>query len=163
MISELPQTATLNDAPAYWFLGALHILLATSESTGGAYSLIHFTAPSGFGTPYHLHHTEDEALYVLEGELTVIRDGKKIVLGAGGYAFLPRGIPHGLRCSSEKDARVLIHVIPGGNVGFVGMMLEMAVPAKAGVVPQPEPHDLQRLKAVCEKNKIDILGPLPEV
>jgi len=163
MISELLQTATLNDAPAYWFLGALHILLAKSESTGGAYSLIHYTAPPGFATPYHLHHTEDEAFYVLEGELTFIRDGKKIVRGAGGYIFLPRGVSHGLRCSSEKDARVLILVMPGGNVGFVGMMLEMAVPAKVGVVPQPEPPDLQRLKTVCEKNKIDILGPLPEV
>lgn len=163
MLSELLQTATLKDAPAYWFLGALHILLAKSESTGGAYSLIHFTAPSGLATPYHLHHTEDEAFYVLEGELTVIRDGKKIVLGAGGYVFLPRGVSHGVRCSSEKEARVLILVIPGGNVGFVGMMLEMGLPAREGFRPQPEPPDLERLKTVCEKNNIDILGPLPEV
>jgi quercetin dioxygenase-like cupin family protein len=162
MLSEVLQTTTLNDAPAYWFLGALHILLAKSESTGGAYSLIHYTAPSGFATPYHLYHTEDEAFYVLEGELTVMRDGKKIVLGAGGYIFLPRGVSHGFRCSSEKDARVLTLVMPGGNVGFVGMMLEMAVPAEGGVVPKPEPPDLQRLKTVCEKNKIDILGPLRE-
>jgi quercetin dioxygenase-like cupin family protein len=154
------QITTLDNAPAYWFLNSLHILLAKSESTGGAYSLVHFTAPQGFASPYHLHHTEDEAFYVLDGEVAFICDGKKTVLGAGGSIFLPRGIPHGLR--SEKDSRLLIHVMPGGRVGFMGMMLEMAVPATERVLTHAEPPDLQRLKALCEKNKIDILGPLPE-
>jgi quercetin dioxygenase-like cupin family protein len=162
MNSELLQTATLDDAPAYWFLNNLHILLAKSESTGGAYSLIHLTASPGFETPYHLHHTEDEAFYVLDGKFTFICDGKKTVLGAGGYIFLPRGVPHGMRCSSEKNSRVLIHVIPGAETGFVGMMLEMALPATERVLLEPTPPDLQRLAALCEKNKIDILGPLPE-
>ena len=162
MLSESPQATTLKDAPAYWFLNTLHILLANSESTGGAYSLIHLTASPGFASPYHLHHTEDESFYVLDGEFTFICDGKTTVLGAGGYIFLPRGVPHGLRCSSEKDSRVLIHVMPGGKVGFVGMMLEMAVPAKKHVLSEPAPPDLQRLTALCEKNRIDILGPLPE-
>jgi len=162
MLSELLQTTTLDEAPAYWFLNALHILLAKSESTGGVYSLIHLTASPGFGTPYHLHHTEDESFYVLDGEFTFICDGKKTALGAGGYIFLPRGIPHGFRCSSEKNSRVLIHVMPGGKVGFVGMMLEMALPVRKGALPEPTPPDLQRLKALCEQNKIDILGLLPE-
>jgi quercetin dioxygenase-like cupin family protein len=153
---------TFDDAPAYWFLNTLHILLAKSQSTGGAYSLIHLTATPGFASPYHLHHMEDEAFYVLDGEFTFFCDGEKMVLGPGGYIFLPRGVPHGLRCSSEKDSRLLIHVVPGADVGFVGMMLEMAVPASERVLREPITPDLQRLKAVCEKNKIDILGPLPE-
>ena len=157
-----PQAATLDNAPAYWFLNTLHVLLAKSQSTGGAYSLIHLTATPGFASPYHLHHMEDEAFYVLDGEFTFFCAEKKTVLGAGGYILLPRGVPHGLRCSSEKDSRLLIHVVPGADVGFVGMMLEMAVPASERVLRQPITPDLQRLKTVCEKNKIDILGPLPE-
>jgi quercetin dioxygenase-like cupin family protein len=162
MLSELMQTTTLDDAPAYWFRNNLHILLAKSESTGGAYSLVHLTASPGFETPYHLHHTEDESFYVLEGEFTFICDGKKTVLGAGRYIFLPREVPHGMRSGSEKDARLLVHVLPGAEVGFMGMMLEMALPARDRVLKEPTPPDLQRLTAVCEKNKIDIPGPLPE-
>jgi quercetin dioxygenase-like cupin family protein len=162
MPSELMQTTTLDTAPAYSFLNALHILLAKSETNGDAYSLIHLTAPPGFTTPYHLHHEEDEAFYVLEGEITAICDGKKTVLGAGGYIFLPRGVPHGFRSSSAKDSRILIHAIPGGPVGFVGMMLEMSVPVKNHVLPPPTAPDLQRLQALCKKNGIEILGPLPE-
>ena len=79
----------LDDAPALWFLNTLHIILAKSESTGGAYSLFHLTATPGFATPYHLHHAEDEAFYVLDGEFTFFSEDKKIVLGPGGYIFLP--------------------------------------------------------------------------
>ena len=152
----------LDDAPAYWFLNTLHILLAKSQSTGGAYSLLHLTATPDFATPYHLHHEEDEAFYVLDGEFTFFSGKNKILLGPGGYIFLPRGLPHGFRSSSKGDARILIQVMPGTEVGFIGMMLEMAVPAKDRVLRAPEAPDLPRLKAICEKNKIDILGPLPE-
>jgi len=156
------QTTTLDNAPAYWFLNTLHVLLARSESTGGAYSLIHLTATPGFETPYHLHHAEDEAFYVLDGEFTFFSEGKKIGLGPGGYIFLPRGVPHGFKSSSAKDAHILIQVVPGSPVGFVGMMLEMGVPATERVLREPTPPDLQKLKALCEKNGIDVLGPLPE-
>jgi quercetin dioxygenase-like cupin family protein len=162
MLSKTIQTTTLTDAPAYWFLNAVHILLAKSEVEGGSYSLVHLTAPPGFSTPYHLHHTEDEALYVLEGELTFICDGRKIVREAGSYIFLPRGVPHGFRSTGGGDSRVLIHVIPGGAVGFIGMMREMGTLIRRGVAPTPTPPDLAKLDALCEQNGIDILGSLPE-
>ena len=57
---------------------------------------------------------------------------------------------------------MLIVVSPGTDVGFVGMMLEMAVPATERVLRNPTAPDLQRLETLCKKNKIDILGPLPE-
>ena len=161
MSSEL-LNVNLGDAPAYWFLNALHLLLAHNESGHGPYSLIHLTATPPFETPYHVHQAEDEAFYVLEGELTVVRDGKKFVAGPGTYVFLPRRVPHGFRSSSEKTSRVLIHAIPGGRVGFVGMMLEMAEPVRDRQrLPEATPPDLERLRTLCEKNGIRILGPLP--
>jgi quercetin dioxygenase-like cupin family protein len=153
---------SLDNAPAYWFLNAVHLLLAHNESGDGAYSLIHLTAPPQLETPYHLHLAEDEAFYVLDGELTVIRDGETILAAPGSYIFLPRGVPHGFRNSSDKDSRVLIHVIPGGKVGFVGMMLEMAVPIHdRHKLPAATPPDLKRLSTLCEQNNISVLGSLP--
>jgi hypothetical protein len=52
--------------------------------------------------------------------------------------------------------------MPGGPVGFVGMMLEMSVPVKNHILPAPTPPDLQKLETLCQKNGIEILGPLPE-
>jgi hypothetical protein len=40
MLSEiLHRSVSTTHGPAYWFLNSLNIVLATSESTGGAYSL----------------------------------------------------------------------------------------------------------------------------
>jgi quercetin dioxygenase-like cupin family protein len=161
MLSDLvARNISISDAPAYWFLNSLNLVLATSASTGGAYSMVHHMAPSGHATPYHLHHDEDEAFYVLDGEFTFIADGKKTVLGAGGYIFLPRLIPHGIRCSGSAPSTMLILAMPG--TGFVGMMTEMAEPATERVLPVPSAPDIEKLTRLCAKYKIDILGPLPD-
>ena len=161
MAPELsPRSLTSTEGPAYWFLNGLNVVMATSESTGGAFALVHHTAPPGHATPYHLHHTEDEAFYVLDGEFTFICDEKKTVLGPGGYIFLPRNIPHGIRCTAANPSTFLVMAMPG--TGFVGMMTEMAVPAKERVLPAPTPPDFEKRKSLCVKYQIDILGPPPE-
>jgi hypothetical protein len=55
---------------------------------------------------------------------------------------------------------MLVLAMPG--TGFVGMMTEMAEPAQERVLPLPTAPDGEKLKMVCAKYKIDILGPLPE-
>ncbi len=161
MLSELvPRTVAEAEGPAYWFLNSLNIVKATTDSTGGAFSMVYHTAPPGHATPYHLHHIEDEAFYVLDGEFTFICDGKKTVVSPGGYIFLPRGIPHGIRCGAPSPSTMLILATPG--TGFVGMMTEMAEPAAQRVLPSPTEPDLEKLTMLCAKYKIDILGPLPE-
>jgi quercetin dioxygenase-like cupin family protein len=155
----LPRVLETSEGDAYWFLNNLEIVKATTASTGGAFSLLYQITPPGHATPYHLHHEEDEAFYVLDGEYTFICDGKKSVVGPGGYVFLPRKIPHGIRCSSKTPATMLIMAMPG--TGFVGMMTEMGVPTTERTLPAPTPPDIERLTELCEKYKIDILGPLP--
>ncbi len=148
------------EGPAYWFLNGLFVVKATTESTGGAFSMVYSIVPPGHATPYHLHHIEDEAFYVLDGEFTFICDGKKTVLGPGGYIFLPRGIPHGIRATSPAPSTQLILATPG--TGFVSMMAEMAVPATDLVLPPHSEPDIEKLNRLCAKYQIDILGPLPD-
>jgi mannose-6-phosphate isomerase-like protein (cupin superfamily) len=64
--------------PAYWVVGDLYTILAAGEDTGGAFALIHALVPPQSGPPPHLHHREDEAFYVLEGEVTFQADGRTI-------------------------------------------------------------------------------------
>jgi quercetin dioxygenase-like cupin family protein len=155
-----PQALDAEEGPAFWFLNNLITVKATSESTGGAYSLCHQVSPPGSATPYHLHRMEDEAFYILDGESTFICDGKKTIARSGDYLFLPRGIPHGIRVTGSTPTTMLIFAMPG--TGFVGMMEEMGEPAKERLLPPPSPPDIERLKRLCEKYLIDILGPLPE-
>ena len=160
MTEILHKSVAVTEGPAFWFLNNLCIIKATSESTGGSFSMVYQIAPPGHATPYHLHHLEDEAFYVLDGEFAFVCNGTKTIIGPGGYIFLPRGVPHGIRVSAPIPSTMLILAMPG--TGFVGMMQEMAVPATERILPIPKPPDVENLTRVCAKYGIDILGPLPQ-
>jgi oxalate decarboxylase/phosphoglucose isomerase-like protein (cupin superfamily) len=44
--------------------------------------------------PLHLHHSDDEAWYVLEGTLHVQVGDNEVQAAAGSGVFVPRGTPH---------------------------------------------------------------------
>jgi len=50
--------------------------------------------PSRFIAPLHLHHSDDEAWYVLEGTLCVRVGDKDVEAHAGSAVFVPQGTPH---------------------------------------------------------------------
>jgi quercetin dioxygenase-like cupin family protein len=149
--SVQPYVNTSRESPIY-FLGLPTILRATGEKTNGAFGLVEQVLPPGFASPYHTHRLEDEAFYVLEGEMAFVCDGKWTVAQAGTFVFGPRNIPHGFKVVSNTAARLLLLCTPGGFEHFV---VEMSEPA-------PAPPDMAKLVAVAAKYQIDIHGPLPE-
>jgi mannose-6-phosphate isomerase-like protein (cupin superfamily) len=50
--------------------------------------------PPRYIAPLHLHHSDDEAWYVLEGKLCVRRGDEIVEASAGSAVFVPRGTPH---------------------------------------------------------------------
>ena len=142
--------------PAFRFLGVPTLMRSTGETSGGAFGLLeHWSMPPDFGSPYHVHHLEDEAFYVLEGEMAFICDGKWVKGGPGTYVFGPREIPHGFKVIGTAPARMLLMCSPAGFERFVLELREdLASPAA--------PPDMAKLVAVAAKHSIDILGPLPE-
>ncbi len=150
-----PYINTREDA-AFRFLGLPTLMRSTRETTNGAFGLLeHWMMPPGFASPYHVHHQEDEAFYVLEGEIAFVCGGKWLTAGPGGYVFGPREIPHGFKVVGSEPARMLLLCTPGGFEHFV---LELATEMDA----PPSPPDMAKLMATAAKYKIDILGPLPE-
>ena len=51
-------------------------------------------APRSSGPGLHVHTREDEAIYVIEGVLTVRQGEKTHEAGAGTLVWLPRNEPH---------------------------------------------------------------------
>jgi uncharacterized cupin superfamily protein len=51
--------------------------------------------PGGWSSQRHWHSDEDEFVYVLEGELTLIEDGGETLLHAGDCAAFPKGSGNG--------------------------------------------------------------------
>lgn len=58
--------------------------------------------------PWHVHHKDDEAWYVLEGCLRVSIGGNEVEVRAGAGVFVPRGVPHTYWNPGPEDARYLL-------------------------------------------------------
>ena len=155
-VSTLPSIflGALTEREAVWFLGTKTWLRATAAQTGGALGLVEHLLEPGFASPYHLHHNEDEAFYILDGALRFFSAGQSWVAGPGGFAFLPRESPHGFRVEGTTPARILLLMTPGGFEGFVTDLSEPAPPAG--------PPDMDLLMQTAARYRVDILGPLPE-
>lgn len=154
--SALQPYMNTREDPAFRFLGVPTLMRSTGETSGGAFGLLeHWSMPPDFGSPYHVHHLEDEAFYVLEGEMAFICDGKWVKGGPGTYVFGPREIPHGFKVIGTAPARMLLMCSPAGFERFV---LEL----REDLTSPAAPPDMAKLVAVAAKYSIDILGPLPE-
>jgi quercetin dioxygenase-like cupin family protein len=152
-----PNLVGPSEGDAYWFLGALATIKASTESTGGGVAVIEHLAPRGHGSPLHVHTREDEWFYILEGELTFWVDGQVSVASAGSFVYGPKGLPHTFIVSSEL-ARFLLVTEPAG---FERFTRALGQPAERREIPPPatEPPDVEGLAKLAATFGLQIVGP----
>ena len=68
--------------------------------------------PPGTFVPPHIHHDQDEFIYVHEGRFDMVLDGQAAVAGTGDFIRMPRGIPHGIFNKGTAPVRALFWVSP---------------------------------------------------
>ncbi|HEU4946504.1 MAG TPA: cupin domain-containing protein [Kribbella sp.] len=140
----------------WWFLDSRMAVKADSGMTGGAYTLLEFTAERGFGPPRHVHRAEDEAFVVMSGSLRGTLGDEEWEAGEGSFVFLPRGIPHAFVVTSAKPLVALQLTNPAGFEKFVA---ELGRPAEGPGLPPPSEPDIPRLAEVAARHGYDIVGP----
>jgi quercetin dioxygenase-like cupin family protein len=133
-------------------LGVTHIYKATAAETGGSFSLWEAVVPPGEGPPPHTHTREDEAFFVLDGELLIEFEGEPAPrrVGPGGFFFGARNKRHAFRNVGDQPARVLILSAPSCGLdrmfaeldaatvhGTPGFETLAAITAKYGVIIAP--------------------------
>lgn len=121
-------------------------VLVTGEETAGKHGLVETVEERGAKPPRHLHHREDETVYVIEGSLSVWVAGEWIEAPAGTAVFLPRGAEHAFVAATE-EARVLSFFAPAGFEGFYREM------AASGL------FDVERLVTMAARYGCEITGP----
>lgn len=136
-----------------WVVGDLYTFLATGEDTNGAYALIHATVPPESGPPPHIHRREDEAFFVLEGQVAFQADGRGISATTGAWVTLPKGTLHAFRNAGTTPAKMLILVNPSGLEKFFE---EIGYASKEESVT---PAAIEKLLAVAPKYGIEIHLP----
>jgi quercetin dioxygenase-like cupin family protein len=153
-----PYALGSEEGEALWFFGMLVTMKATAEQTGGEFLLIEELAPRGTATPLHVHPTDDESFYILEGEMTFyLEDGQPIPASAGSFVHIPKGyVPHAFQVDSET-ARFLVLTRPP-HEHFIRVVAE---PAQLRTLPPQEPPDMEKVGAAAAEYGVEILGPPP--
>ncbi len=125
------------------------ILLAGVDETGGAASfVVHPLQPRALGALVHTHAREDEWSFVLEGEVGVELGDQTFVARAGDLVLKPRGVPHAFWNPTDRPARVLETITPGGFEGYFERLAEILRP---GVDP-----DMAALGALAADYGLDV-------
>ncbi len=119
------------EGDARWWGNGLATIKVTGQETDGVYSIIEVLEPHGAQAPLHLHHKEDEAFYVLEGEMIFQVGEETITARPGSFVFAPKDVPHTYTVESGP-ARLLFLLSPAGFEGFVEAISK---PAKARTLP----------------------------
>lgn len=142
--------------------GTTMLVRATGAQTGNTLAVVEFLFSPGSGFPMHIHHREDETLYILEGTLIVVCGERRFEANPGTFVYGPRGIPHGFRVAGNEPARFLESFLPAG---LEQLFLETGQPITDPTKPPTEEAAKPSMKAMLDlmaTYHIDIVGPIPE-
>jgi quercetin dioxygenase-like cupin family protein len=129
---------SLDTAPGDSFLGGSIHIRVRSEDTDGRFGLIEHVVPGGFpGPALHVHPDFEETFYVIEGEIAVRVGDEAHEAAPGTVAVVPRGTPHTFANPSDRPARMLVLVTPGGFERYFEALIE-AVGDAGGFPPAEE-------------------------
>lgn len=144
------------DGEAHWYVNNRAIIKASAGDIGGAFGLVEMQLGPGHSPPMHIHHAEDESLWLLEGRLTVQCGDETFIAEPGSFIFTPRGVPHTFKVEGTTLPRLLVLFVPGGGEGF---FVDAGRPATAEGLPPPAAPDLERIMAMMARYKQEIVRP----
>lgn len=140
------------------WLGELAIIHAEGKDTDGRYCMIELYATKEGSPPWHVHHREDEAFYVIEGELTISVGNETYKAKTGDYLLAPKDIPHTYTVDSPGHAKILMICTPAG---FEDCVRALSTPATSLVPPDPESVeiDYDKVMNLAAKFGVEFVQP----
>jgi mannose-6-phosphate isomerase-like protein (cupin superfamily) len=133
--SSLPDTYRV-----FSVVGDRYTFLLTAEQTDGAYAVFEFFVPPGSGSPPHIHHREDEAFYVIDGEFEFTIAGQPLRVGAGQSVFGQRSVPHNFKNVGSTPGRMIVTVTPAGLERFFTEVGPVTQPPRCAGATFPGGH-----------------------
>jgi mannose-6-phosphate isomerase-like protein (cupin superfamily) len=100
-------------------VGNVEFLARTSESPRFNFGIIEIAA--GRMLEEHVHAEEDDAFYILEGELTFTFGGEQAPAPPGTFVLVPPGVEHGFRNDGTEPVRMLNIHAPAGFDRRIGL------------------------------------------
>jgi mannose-6-phosphate isomerase-like protein (cupin superfamily) len=93
-------------------VGNVEFLARTADTPRFNFSIIEIVA--GRELEAHVHQEEDDAFYILSGELTFVFGDEEVQAGPGAFVLVPPRVEHGFRNDGGASVRMLNIHAPGG-------------------------------------------------
>ena len=100
-------------------LGNVEFLARTSDTPRFNFAIIEIAA--GRVLESHVHEGEDDAFYILEGEMTFTFGDEEAAAGPGTFVLVPPGVEHGFRNDGAEPVRMLNIHAPAGFDRRIGL------------------------------------------
>ena len=139
-----------------WFFNALMTTVASTAETAGAYSLTEHLVTAASNPPMHVQVDEEEAFYIIDGEVEFEVDGQVVTATPGTFALVARGAAHLFRVKSDT-ARMLVICSGKPSNNIEDFFLSMGEPATERRLPEPAAPDLDRLTMLCARTGIELV------
>ena len=125
-------------------LGGMDIAFKVNgDQTGGALAICEIAFEPGRLVPSHLHDTEDEYSFVLDGRIGVLIGEEEFVAEAGPWVCKPRGIAHTFWNPGPNRARTIEIITPAGFENFFREI--------SGIFSADGPPDIERLMGTAAR------------
>jgi DNA-binding transcriptional MerR regulator len=135
--------------------GEPHDCKVSGRDTVGALSIFELSGTNS--GPRHLHHDQDEWVYIVEGSFDFEVGDRKFQAGAGESVFLPRKLAHVWNSTTGRPGRTLQVYHPAGQ------MEEFF--RKVGAFDDPPVHEALSFDEFCKlfaDHGLELIGPPPE-
>jgi len=114
------------EAPMIRAFGLNMKVLLTTEATGGATAVIMAWHKPGEGPPDHVHFSQDEVFFIVDGTYELRVGDQTSVAGPSTIVFIPRNTVHRFKNIGETTACMLDWSLPGGQDRYFKEIAELA-------------------------------------
>jgi len=101
-------------------------VLLTTEATGGAISVVMAWHKPGEGPPDHVHFSQEEIFFILEGTYELTVEERTTTAGTGTIVFIPRNVVHRFKNVGDTTACMLDWSLPGGQDHYFKAISDLA-------------------------------------
>ena len=100
-------------------IGNVEFLARTADTPRFTFGIIEIAA--GRVLEEHVHAEEDDAFYILEGEMTFLLPDGPVAAPPGTFVLVPPGVEHGFRNDRPEPVRMLNIHAPAGFDRRIGL------------------------------------------
>jgi oxalate decarboxylase/phosphoglucose isomerase-like protein (cupin superfamily) len=109
----------------------------------------------------HVHHRDDEAYYILEGQYEIYRANEPPTKATpGSFIYFPKGVAHTYKNVGKGPGRMLVVNTRAGLERFVEEVGQSATDTSSPPIHAGTP-DFGKMIEIAQKYDVEIIGSAP--